>query len=200
MNYVLLRKKLLMIRRMTTIFFDANDFDSVYASPGEVPPIKRRNGMIYVGLGNIPVKKDAGETAVRYTYSEIDSEASETDGKSGAESMLHILTEKAPEMSERTETAEYIESSESFEPSKIKQHPEIRTEPSVRESKRSYSVKVTDKKVKTAVKMRRAKKEFLFLTLRLLHAVKVRGVLHLTLLSQCFRRLYGRYMFLDRVL
>lgn len=138
--------------------FDANDFDSVYASPGRGASDQTEDGMIYVGLGNIPVKKDAGEAAVRYTYSEIDSEASETDGKSGAESMLHILPEKAPEMSERTETAEYIESSESFEPSKIKQHPEIRTEPSVRESKRSYSVKVTDKKVKTAVKMRRAKK------------------------------------------
>lgn len=138
--------------------FDANDFDSVYDSSGRGTSDQTEDGIIYVGLGNIPVKKDSGEDTFRYTYSEIDSEASETDEKSDVESMLHILPEKAPEMSERTETAEHIESSESSEPSKIKQHSEIRTEPSARESKRSDSVKVTDKKVKTAVKMRRTKK------------------------------------------
>ena len=51
--------------------FDANDFDSVYASPGRGVSDQTEDGMIYVGLGNIPVKKDAGEAAVRYTYSEI---------------------------------------------------------------------------------------------------------------------------------
>ncbi len=138
--------------------FDANDFDSVYDSPGRGISDQTEDGVIYVGLGNIPVKKDSGEDTFRYTYSEIDSKASETDERSGAESMLHVLSEKASENSELTETAEYIEKSENFDHAKIKQHPEIRTEPFVRESKRSDAVKATDKKIRSAAKPRHTKK------------------------------------------